>query len=210
LGSDARAVQMGICGSSAPSAAIIADRYGRRLTICGSLFVVVGGDVVDRARDLVFRALAHGAHALMGVSEAFYIPAALALIADFHTGATRSRAVGAASDGHLLRRDHGRISADTSRIAPALGWRWGFDACVGWWAWRTRCPCCGCCGMRNRECRQASEEKSRDAHALVCALRKSLRNGWFVHFTRALLHAARAGGLGGARLDAGTILKSRV
>jgi MFS family permease len=32
--------------------------------------------------------------ALMGVSEAFYIPAALALISDFHTGATRSRAVG--------------------------------------------------------------------------------------------------------------------
>ena len=30
----------------------------------------------------------------MGISEAFYIPAALALIADYHTGHTRSRAVG--------------------------------------------------------------------------------------------------------------------
>ena len=30
----------------------------------------------------------------MGISEAFYIPAALALIADYHTGGTRSRAVG--------------------------------------------------------------------------------------------------------------------
>jgi MFS transporter, Spinster family, sphingosine-1-phosphate transporter len=31
---------------------------------------------------------------LMGISEAFYIPAALALITDYHTGSTRSRAVG--------------------------------------------------------------------------------------------------------------------
>ena len=31
---------------------------------------------------------------LMGLSEAFYIPAALAMIADFHVGPTRSRAVG--------------------------------------------------------------------------------------------------------------------
>ena len=30
----------------------------------------------------------------MGISEAFYIPAALALITDFHCGPTRSRAVG--------------------------------------------------------------------------------------------------------------------
>ena len=30
----------------------------------------------------------------MGISEAFYIPAALALIADVHRGSTRSRAVG--------------------------------------------------------------------------------------------------------------------
>ena len=35
-----------------------------------------------------------GRASLMGISEAFYIPAALALIADYHTGATRSRAVG--------------------------------------------------------------------------------------------------------------------
>ncbi len=30
----------------------------------------------------------------MGISEAFYIPAALAIIADYHLGHTRSRAVG--------------------------------------------------------------------------------------------------------------------
>ena len=35
-----------------------------------------------------------GRAALMGISEAFYIPAALALIADYHSVATRSRAVG--------------------------------------------------------------------------------------------------------------------
>ena len=30
----------------------------------------------------------------MGISEAFYIPAGLALIADFHFGSTRAKAVG--------------------------------------------------------------------------------------------------------------------
>ncbi len=35
----------------------------------------------------------------MGVSEAFYIPAALALISDFHHGPTRSRAVGVHQTG---------------------------------------------------------------------------------------------------------------
>jgi MFS family permease len=64
----------------------------------------------------------------MGVSEAFYIPAALALIADYHTGPTRSRAVGA----HQMAIYVGVIVGGWSGYvadAPALGWRFAFDAC---------------------------------------------------------------------------------
>ena len=45
----------------------------------------------------------------MGISEAFYIPAALALITDYHTGPHALAGGGPAPDGHLLWRDRGRI-----------------------------------------------------------------------------------------------------
>ena len=68
------------------------------------------------------------ARSLMGISEAFYLPAALALITDFHTGPTRSRAVGlhqmAIYCGVIVGGFAGYV-AD----APALGWRSAFDAC---------------------------------------------------------------------------------
>ncbi|MEO7275182.1 MAG: MFS transporter, partial [Vicinamibacterales bacterium] len=66
--------------------------------------------------------------ALMGISEAFYIPAALALIADVHAGPTRSRAVGLHQMGIYLGviiGGFGGYAADH----PALGWRWAFEAC---------------------------------------------------------------------------------
>jgi MFS family permease len=63
----------------------------------------------------------------MGISEAFYIPAALALIADLHAGPTRSRAVGlhqtAIYAGVILGGFAGYIADD-----PALGWRFAFAA----------------------------------------------------------------------------------
>jgi MFS family permease len=65
---------------------------------------------------------------LMGISEAFYIPAALALIASFHLGETRSRAVGlhqmAIYTGVIIGGFSGYV-ADT----PSLTWRFAFDAC---------------------------------------------------------------------------------
>jgi MFS family permease len=109
-----------------PIGGYIADRFSRRLTICGSLFVWSAvtwwtGHVTSY-HDLLW------ARTLMGISEAFYIPAALALIADFHTGTTRSRAVGfhqiAIYIGVIIGGFAGYV-AD----APSLGWRWAFDAC---------------------------------------------------------------------------------
>jgi len=75
-----------------PLGGFIADRYNRRWTVIGSLFVW------SAVTWLTGHAQTYGqmlcSRALMGVSEAFYIPAALALIADYHTGPTRARAVG--------------------------------------------------------------------------------------------------------------------
>jgi MFS transporter, Spinster family, sphingosine-1-phosphate transporter len=64
----------------------------------------------------------------MGISEALYIPAALALIADYHTGTTRSRAVGL----HQMAIYCGVIAGGLGGYvadAPALGWRFAFDVC---------------------------------------------------------------------------------
>lgn len=104
----------------------IADRFSRRHTICGSLFVWSGvtwwtGHVTTYGELL-------WARSLMGISEAFYIPAALALITDYHTGHTRSRAVGlhqtAIYCGVIAGGFGGYAAAD-----PNLGWRLAFTAC---------------------------------------------------------------------------------
>jgi MFS family permease len=104
----------------------LADRYSRRGVICGSLFAwsVIAwatGHVATYGGLLVTRSL-------MGVSEAFYIPAALALIADYHRGPTRSRAVGT----HQMAIYFGVIVGGFAGYAadsPSLGWRRAFDAC---------------------------------------------------------------------------------
>jgi MFS family permease len=64
----------------------------------------------------------------MGISEAFYIPAALALISDHHQGSTRSRAVGLHQTAiylGVIAGGFGGVVADT----PALGWRTAFTIC---------------------------------------------------------------------------------
>lgn len=107
-----------------PVGGYLADRYGRRYVISISLFVWSAvtwttGHVHTYDALLVTRAL-------MGISEACYIPAALALIADFHTGPTRSRAVGF----HQMAIYLGvMIGGFTGYVAenPNLGWRFAFD-----------------------------------------------------------------------------------
>jgi MFS family permease len=109
-----------------PVGGYIADRFSRRWTICGSLFawslVTWTTGHVTTFEGLLWT------RSLMGISEAFYIPAALALIADYHTGSTRSRAVGL----HQMAIYCGVIIGGFSGYvadAPALGWRLAFDAC---------------------------------------------------------------------------------
>ncbi len=109
-----------------PIGGYIADRFSRRFTICGSLFVWSAvtwatGHVTTYDGLLLTRSL-------MGISEAFYIPAALALISDYHSGRTRSRAVGTHQMAIYVGVMVGGFSGYVAD-APQLGWRFAFDAC---------------------------------------------------------------------------------
>jgi MFS family permease len=109
-----------------PVGGYLADRFSRRRVIAGSLFVWsavtwVTGHVTTYDQLLTTRAV-------MGISEAFYMPAALALIADFHLGPTRSRAVGLHQMGIYAGVIVGGFSGYLAD-SPTLGWRMAFDAC---------------------------------------------------------------------------------
>ena len=107
-----------------PIGGYIADRFSRKVTICVSLFVWslitwLTGHVGS------FNEL-YWARTLMGISEAFYIPAALALIADYHTAGTRSRAIGVHQMGIYCGVMVGGFAGFVAD-APDLGWRFMFD-----------------------------------------------------------------------------------
>lgn len=109
-----------------PFGGFLADRIGRRVVICGSLFAWSAVTWFTSQATTYDQLL--WTRSLMGISEAFYIPAALALIADYHLGATRSRAVGLhqmAIYCGVIAGGFGGYVAD----APQLGWRWAFMVC---------------------------------------------------------------------------------
>jgi len=86
-----------VYGIVSPLGGFLADRYSRKKIIILSLAVWsavtwLTGHVTSFNQLL-------GARALMGVSEACYIPAALALIADHHGERTRSLATGLHQSG---------------------------------------------------------------------------------------------------------------
>lgn len=109
-----------------PIGGLVADRFGRRFTICGSLFVwsavTLWTGYVTTFHELLL------ARSLMGISEAFYIPAALALIADYHTGATRSRAVGLHQMAIYLGVIIGGLGGYVAEN-PDFGWQFAFISC---------------------------------------------------------------------------------
>lgn len=109
-----------------PIGGYLSDRLSRRHVIAASLFiwsaVTWWTGHVTTFNQLV------AARAIMGISEAFYIPAALALITDYHLGPTRSRAVGFHQMGIYLGIILGGFSGYVAD-SPSLGWRFAFDAC---------------------------------------------------------------------------------
>jgi MFS family permease len=108
---------------ASPFAGYVADRFGRRHVIALSLFVW-SADTWATAHATSYDQLL-ATRAIMGLSEAFYIPAALALIADHHGTATRSRAVGLHQIGIYIGVMLGSLGGYVADD-PALGWRWAF------------------------------------------------------------------------------------
>ncbi len=111
-----------------PVGGYLADRLSRRHVICASLFI---WSAVTWATGHVatFNQLV-AARAIMGISEAFYMPAALALITDFHLGPTRSRAVGFHHMGIYAGIILGGFSGYVAD-SPSHGWRFAFSVCGG-------------------------------------------------------------------------------
>ena len=108
-------------GILSPFAGFLADRYSRSRVIVISLF----------SWSLVTWLTAHATtygellatRMLMGVTEAAYIPAALALITDYHRGHTRSRAEGIHMSGIMVGAGLGGVGG---WIAERYGWEHSF------------------------------------------------------------------------------------
>ncbi len=108
-------------GILSPFAGFLADRFSRSRVIVISLF----------SWSLVTWLTAHATtygellatRVLMGVTEAAYIPAALALITDYHRGHTRSRAEGIHMSGIMVGAGLGGVGG---WIAERHGWEHSF------------------------------------------------------------------------------------
>lgn len=115
------AVFLWIYGIMSPVSGIIADAVNRKWLIVASLFVwsaVTLAMGYSTTYDQVF-----WLRALMGVSEALYIPAGLSLIADYHSDKTRSLAVGIHMTGLYAGQAIGGFGAT---IAASFSWQTTF------------------------------------------------------------------------------------
>ena len=115
------AIFLWIYGCVSPFAGAISDRVNRKWLIVGSIFVwslvtfLMGvAETLEQLRVL---------RALMGISEALYIPAGLSLIADYHEGKSRSLAVGIHMTGLYMGQAIGGFGAT---LASAFSWHTTF------------------------------------------------------------------------------------
>jgi MFS family permease len=123
-------VQLGLLGSAfawvyglgALFAGNIVDRVRRKTAILGGLYV---WSAICMATAAVsgFRGL-FTMRALEGIGEAFYFPASMSLVSDYHGPATRSRAIGV----HQTSVYTGTIAGGffAGLIGQHYGWRWSF------------------------------------------------------------------------------------
>ena len=110
-----------IYGVLSPFAGFLADRFGRARVIVASLF----------AWSLITWLTGHAknfdqlllARALMGISEACYIPAGMALIMDYHRGSTRSLANGLHVSGVFVGSGLGGLGG---WLAEKYNWGFAF------------------------------------------------------------------------------------
>lgn len=104
-----------------PFAGTVADRLSRKWLIVGSL-AVWSAVTLLMGYCTTFSQL-KWLRGLMGVSEALYIPSSLSLIADYHSGKSRSLAVGIHMTGLYLGQALGGFGAN---LASALSWQQTF------------------------------------------------------------------------------------
>ncbi len=112
------AVFLWIYGLMSPVAGIIGDRLNRKWLIVGS-FVVWSGVTFAMGYTDDYNVL-YALRAIMGISEALYIPAGLSLIADYHRGSTRSLAIGIHMTGLYMGQALGGFGAT---VAENLSWQ---------------------------------------------------------------------------------------
>lgn len=117
------AIFLWIYGFMSPISGMIADRINRKWLIVGSLFVW-SGVTFSMGFAKTFEQL-YWLRALMGISEALYIPAGLSLIADFHTSKTRSLAIGIHMTGLYMGQALGGFGAT---IAAQFSWNSTFQS----------------------------------------------------------------------------------
>ena len=103
------AIFLWIYGCVSPFAGAVADKLSKKWLIAGSLCIwslvtLLMGHCTS------FRQL-YWLRALMGISEALYIPAALSMIAEYHSGKSRSFAVGIHMTGLYLGQAVGGFGA---------------------------------------------------------------------------------------------------
>lgn len=111
------AVFLWIYGIISPFAGMIADRVSRKWLVVGSLFVWSAVTLL-MGYTTSFTQL-YWLRAMMGISEALYIPSALSLIADWHSGKSRSLAVGVHTTGLYVGQAIGGFGAV---VAASLSW----------------------------------------------------------------------------------------
>jgi ACS family D-galactonate transporter-like MFS transporter len=115
------AIFLWIYGFMSPVSGMIADRLNRKWLIVGSLFVwsaITFAMGFAKTFDQLY-----WLRALMGISEALYIPAGLSLIADYHSSKTRSLAVGIHMTGLYMGQALGGFGAT---IAAEFSWQNAF------------------------------------------------------------------------------------
>ncbi|HET7119221.1 MAG TPA: MFS transporter [Hanamia sp.] len=110
-----------VYGFLSPFAGFIADRFKRSRVIIVSLFVWSTVTWLTSYATTFEQLLA--TRALMGISEACFIPASLALIMDYHRGSTRSLATGILMCGNMLGSSLGFVGG---WIAENHSWHWAF------------------------------------------------------------------------------------
>ncbi len=116
---------MWIYGLCSPISGIIADRTNRKWLIVGSL--IVWSTVTLLLGYATTFEQVYWLRAVMGVSEALYIPAALSLIADYFTGKQLSLAIGIHMTGLYMGQAVGGFGAF---VAEQLSWQQTFH-CFG-------------------------------------------------------------------------------